>query len=111
MTEDGGDDLTVDTDQLRRGGVDIGRVALIAGGICTDLNGACLLYVNAGGDGDDISKAIKKNYKPGEAEGLTFLHELGTSLQADGERVQTLAGVYEDSDAAATDTVRTHGRK
>jgi hypothetical protein len=111
VTGDGGDELVVDTDQLRRGGVDIDRVAVIAGGIYTDLHGACLLYVNAGGNGDDISKAIMKQYKPGEAEGLTFLHELGISLQADGERVQTLAGVYEDSDAAATDAARAPGRK
>jgi hypothetical protein len=104
------DDLTVDTDALRRAGVDIGRVAETVGSIFSDLNGACTQYVNAGGDGE-IGAAVRKNYKPGEASGLDFLRRLGPSLQGDGDRIKDVAVVYEETDSNATDAAHTHGRK
>ncbi|MEU5844925.1 hypothetical protein [Saccharopolyspora shandongensis] len=104
-----GDDFAADIEALRKGGVDLSRLAELARSIHSDLSLQCVNLVIGGSD--DISKELKSKYKPGEKDGLEFLRMLGMSLDSDGEAVVDTSKVFDNANTDATDGVKSHGRK
>lgn len=106
----GGEDFTVDIEQLRRGGVDITHLAEIANAVRSGLSSACDAYEPTDLDGE-IGEAIKKNYQPGAKDCLRFLDTLGLALETGGQQLDDVSGIYERADVDATDEAKRDGRK
>jgi len=101
--------LTVDVDALRRGGVNIDEISRTCHSITQELYVAVTRYADAGGDGE-IGKSMKQNYEPGRDDCLQFLGMLGQSLSLNGERTVKLGGVLGSADAGATEIANGHGK-
>jgi hypothetical protein len=101
--------LAVDVDALRRGGVNIDEISETCRSIHGELYAAVTQYADAGGDGD-IGKSMKQNYEPGRDDCLQFLGLLGQSLSLNGERTVKLGGVLGSTDAGATEIANSHGK-
>lgn len=103
------DSFAADIEALRQGGVNLSRLSDTANSILTELQSECAGF-SFGGD-DDISKALKKNYKPGEEAGLEFLQNLSGALDTDGEDVVDTSQAFDDADSTASDQADINGRK
>jgi hypothetical protein len=103
------DQLSVDVDALRRGGVNIDEISATCHSIHGELYAAVTQYADAGGDGE-IGKSMKQNYEPGRDDCLQFLGLLGQSLALNGERTVTLGNVLGGTDSHATEIANGHGK-
>lgn len=102
------DQLIVDVDALRRGGINIDEVARTCHSILRELYSAVAEYAGAGGDGE-IGKAMQLNYEPGRDDAMEFLDLLIRSLSQHGDRTLTVGNVFHSTNDGATTTA--HGGK
>ncbi|MFI0468661.1 hypothetical protein ACWEV3_25160 [Saccharopolyspora sp. NPDC003752] len=102
------DSFAADVEALRQGGVNLSQLGDTARSILSELQSACGFSFD--GD-DDISKALREKYKPGEKAGLEFLKQLGVSLGTDGENVIDTSKVFDDADSTANDQAKSTGKK
>jgi hypothetical protein len=104
--------LSVNVDDLKRGGVYLDQIAEVAKKIHDDLQN----MVNSGltlGD-DQISQLILQNYKPSEKTSLEFLKNLTELIDAHGGKTIDLSKIFNDVNTTTVDEVNapdgsTHG--
>jgi hypothetical protein len=96
-------EFSVDIDALERGGVNIRRLAEIAGNIFADLDHVTGKYGrNLGGNGD-VGESFAKNYWPGADASLQFLSDLKDLVDTHGGKTLDLGHYFDDVDVTTTD--------
>ncbi len=107
----GSDDdiLSVDIEELERGGVHLTDIAHIAVRIYNDVNNAVTQFPHPGGDGD-IGDSVRKNYEPSAQASLEFLKNVKELLGGHGSQTLDLSGLFGDVNDVTTIDAGGHGR-
>jgi hypothetical protein len=101
--------VAADIEALKKGGVDLTRIAETANSIYADLAHDCNAFAIEGDD--DIAKTLRTKYEPGEKDGLEFLRMLGITIGTDGEKVVDVGKTFDDMNETANSEVSQGGRK
>ena len=109
MANDENDLVAADIEALKRGGVDLTRIAETANSIYADLAHDCNSFAIEGDD--DIAKTLRTKYEPGEKDGLEFLRMLGINIGTDGEKVVDVGKTFDDMNETANSEVSKGGKK